>query len=343
MRRLTARLRRALRCRRNQPPGPALRFGLIGAAGWIARVHLRALHDAGHRLIFAMDRSDAGITILDEFFPDTRFLTSEEEVADYLAEGRTEPPVDYLSICSPDYLHKPHVELALRHGVDAICEKPLVMDPADLDAPERTEGETGRRVFSIMQHRHSPAVLELERSLHRRTGRRKAEVQVTYMAHRGAWYLASWRGREDLSAGLAMDIGIHFFDLLVWLFGGVQESEVHLATPRALGGYLELERARVWWFLSIDRSDLPAAADERGGRNLRSFRVDGREVELTRGMKDLQLESYRRIAEGQGLGIADVRPGLELAHDIRKSPARFDRERAHEQTVARVERDGRSG
>ena len=342
MRQAVARLRTAWRRPRRRSPGPALACGLIGAAGWIARVHLRALRDAGHQLLFAMDPSDAGIAILDEFFPDALFLTSEQEVEAFLDEPR-DPPLAFLGVCSPDYLHPSHVELALRHGADAVCEKPLVMDPADLEALERIERETGRRIFPIMQHRFNPAVLELERALRRAPNRRKAVVEVTYVAHRGPWYLASWRGNPDQSAGLAMDIGIHFFDLLTWLFGEVVESAVHLSAPRALGGYLELDRARVRWFLSIDRADLPAELAERGAHNLRSLRIDGRRIELTRGMQDLHLETYRRIAAGQGLRIPDVRPGLELAGAIHRQAPRFDPERAHERTAARIERHGQPG
>lgn len=324
---------------RSVPTGPALSFGLVGAAGWIARVHLQALRGLGHQVVVAIDPSDAGIAILDDLFPDAHFLRSEAELETYLSDAPS-PPIRYLSVCSPDFLHRPHIELALRCGVDAICEKPLVMDPADLDALEELEKATGRSIHPIMQHRYNPAVLELARRVARRGASDRAEIEVTYVAHRGPWYPASWRGREDQAAGLAMDIGIHFFDLLTWLFGPVRESVVHLREPRAFGGRVELEGASVRWFLSIDRGDLPPEIAARGIRNLRVLRIDGRDVELSRGMKkNLHDEAYRQIVVGQGLRISDVRPGLELADSIQRANLCGDLSGAHALTLARSARD----
>lgn len=312
-----------------RPAAPASGFGLIGASGWIARVHLAAIRDSGNQLLVAMDPSDAGIAILDEYFPRARFTRSEEELREAIAhlDGST-PPLRHVSICSPDDLHGPHVELCLECGVDAVCEKPLVIDPRQLDGLAELERETGRRAYPICQQRYNPACETLRDRLSGAAGL-PLEIEVSYVAHRGAWYLSSWRGEPTRSGGLAMDIGIHFFDLLTWLCGAVLDTEVHLSTPRSLGGYTRLERAAVRWFLSIDEEDLPGAARRRGIRHWRSLRVGGHEIELTRGMKDLHRIAYQEILAGRGLTIDDVRPGLELAHRVRHAQPEPPRSGVH--------------
>lgn len=291
-----------------------LRFALIGAAGFVAPRHLRAIKETGSALVAAVDPHDS-VGVLDAYFPEARFFTELERFDRHLEKlRRTAEPVQFVSVCSPNYLHDAHVRLALRVQADAICEKPLVIRPWNLDQLAELEAEHGCRVYTIMQLRHHPALNALrERMIEERQGPRR-EVLLTYVSRRGPWYHVSWKGERARSGGLAMNLGIHFFDLLLWLFGPVEATELHLDDPRRMAGALELERARVRWFLSVAAEDIPPAAGVRTA--WRSLTIDGEEVEFSEGFEDLHRRAYEEILAGRGLGIDDARPSIELVHRL---------------------------
>ena len=299
-----------------------LNFALTGAAGYVAPRHLRAIRDTGHRLIAATDPHDS-VGILDSYFPDAAFFTEFERFDRHLEKLRRGPEegrLDWLTVCSPNHLHDAHVRLALRLGADAICEKPLVLNPWNVDALEELEAETGRRVYTILQLRVHPSLIALKQALDADTSDRRRAVKLTYVTSRGPWYRYSWKGDQQKSGGVAANIGIHFFDLLMWLFGGVHSHEVHLAEPERMAGAITLERADVTWFLSVDRRDLPFEPQPGQPATHRSITVDGEEVEFTKGFTDLHTEVYRQTLEGHGFGLADARPSIELVHRIRTAP-----------------------
>lgn len=292
-------------------------FAITGVAGYIAPRHLKAITETGNRIVAALDPHDA-VGLLDRYSFDTRFFTEFERFDRHLEKLRRLGPdhrIDYLSICAPNYLHDAHARLALRLGAAAICEKPLVINPRNLDALEELERETGGRVYTVLQLRLHPALLALKESLARSATR--SDVSLTYVTSRGAWYGVSWKGSVERSGGVATNIGIHFFDLLMWLFGGAVESHVHLSEASRMAGRLELERASVRWFLSTDRADLPVPAVAAGRSTFRSIVVDGKEVEFTEGFTDLHTRVYEEILAGRGFGIQDARPSVELAARIR--------------------------
>jgi UDP-N-acetyl-2-amino-2-deoxyglucuronate dehydrogenase len=294
-------------------------FAVTGVAGYIAPRHLKAITDTGNRIVAATDPHDA-VGILDRYSFDTRFFTEFERFDRHLEKLRragSEQRVDYISICSPNYLHDAHARLALRIGADAICEKPLVINPRNLDALEELERESGRRVYTVLQLRLHPALIALREKL--MSAPKHHEVSLSYVTSRGAWYGISWKGSPERSGGVATNIGIHFFDLLMWLFGDVTESEVHLSEPGRMAGQLELRHADVRWFLSTDRRDLPEAATAAGRTTFRSITVDGEEVEFTEGFTDLHTRVYEEVLAGRGFGISDARPSVELAARIRTS------------------------
>ncbi|MGD9685457.1 MAG: Gfo/Idh/MocA family oxidoreductase [Desulfobacter sp.] len=295
-------------------------FALIGVGGYIAPRHLQAIKDTGNRLVAALDVNDS-VGILDRFFPDVPFFTEFERFdrfADKLRRQADGRQIDYVSICSPNYLHDAHIRFALRIGADAICEKPLVLNPWNLDALQQMEQESGRKVNTILQLRVHPSLVALHDEL-KRTPKlsEKYEVTLTYITSRGPWYLNSWKGNQEKAGGVATNIGIHFFDLLIWLFGAVQQNEVHYTDNLKTGGVIELERARVKWFLSIDRNDLPESATHCGLSTFRSITVDGKEIEFSEGFTDLHTMVYQRTLDGNGFGLTDARPAIELAHTIR--------------------------
>jgi UDP-N-acetyl-2-amino-2-deoxyglucuronate dehydrogenase len=296
-------------------------FALIGVAGYIAPRHLKAIKDTDNRLLSAYDPAES-VGILDRYFFDARYFR-EFERFDRDAEKRRRRGEDerlhYVSICSPNYLHDAHMRWALRVGADAICEKPLVINPWNLDPLKELEVEYGRRIFTILQLRVHPALVALRDRLLATPTPRKHEVTLTYVTSRGPWYLNTWKGDASRSGGVATNIGIHFFDLLLWLFGGVQGNEVHLGDPQKASGYLELERATVRWYLSIDRHDLPFEAQPGGQTTFRSITIDGKEVEFSEGFTDLHTAVYREILAGRGFGVDDSRPSIALAHQIRNS------------------------
>lgn len=294
-------------------------FAIIGVAGFVAPRHLKAIHDTGNDLIAAADPRDS-VGILDRYFPKARFFTEIERFDRMLEKQRRageEQRVHYVSICSPNYLHDAHVRLALRVQANAICEKPLVINPWNLDILGEMEAETGCRVYTVLQLRHHPALIELKRQLDGQRDRRRAEITLTYVTRRGHWYDVSWKSSQEKSGGVAMNIGVHFFDLLGWLFGRVQRSEVHLREPRRMAGRLELDWARVRWFLSVDETDLPEGHRRDGKPAFRSLTMDGQEIEFSEGFSDLHTRIYEAILAGQGVGIEQARFSIDLVHAIR--------------------------
>jgi len=298
-----------------------LNFAITGLAGYIAPRHLQAIRDVGGSLAAGIDPHDS-VGILDSYFPNAAFFTEFERFDRHLEMLRHDEPdrhIDYLSICSPNHLHDAHIRLALRIGASAICEKPLVLNPWNLDALADLERERTGRVYTILQLRVHPQLIALRERLLKDGGRRH-KVNLTYLTSRGLWYRYSWKGDIEKSGGVATNIGIHFFDLLIWLFGGVQKSEVHLSSPERLAGALELKNADVQWFLSVDEADLPPGSGT-GQRTHRSITVDGEEIEFSGGFRDLHTEVYRQTIAGNGFGIEDARASIELVHRIRTAAA----------------------
>jgi UDP-N-acetyl-2-amino-2-deoxyglucuronate dehydrogenase len=289
-------------------------FALVGAAGFVAPRHLKAIADTGNSLLAAVDPHDS-VGGIDRYFPDAAFFTEVERFDRFLEKRRRlgeRERVHYLSICSPNYLHDAHVRLALRVGAHAICEKPLVISPWNLDQLAALETEYGSRVYTVMQLRLLPQLRALERKV---SGH--ADVELTYITTRGRWYHVSWKGVPEKSGGLVMNIGVHLFDLLIWLYGQPRRSTVFMAQSDKMSGVFELEHATVRWFLSVDGNDLPADVRARGKTAYRSIATNEREIEFSDGFPDLHTEVYRDILSGGGFGIADARPSIELAHAIR--------------------------
>jgi UDP-N-acetyl-2-amino-2-deoxyglucuronate dehydrogenase len=308
-------------------------FALLGAAGFVAPRHLQAIKATGNRLIAACDPHDS-VGVIDAFFPDAAFFTEVERFDRFLEKVRRRGPgerVHFVSICSPNYLHDAHVRLALRVGASAICEKPLVINPWNLDPLAELERETQGRVYTVMQLRLIPSLLALREALRREGGTR--EVELSYVTRRGRWYHVSWKGSEEKSGGLAVNIGIHLFDLLLWLFGPAHVAELHLAAPDRLGGYLELARARVRWFLSVNVADLPPEVSSLGRPSYRSLSIDGQRIEFSDGFGDLHTRVYEHVLGGGGFGIDEARPSIELASRIRRSPVALRADRAHPQVI----------
>lgn len=298
-----------------------MNFAITGVAGYVAPRHLKAIRDTGNQLIAAADPHDSA-GLLDQYSFDTRFFTEIERFDRHLEKLRRGPEqgrVHYLSICSPNYLHDAHCRLALRVGADAICEKPLVINPWNLDALQELEAEFGRRIYTVLQLRVHPKLIELKEQLKRNTGRIH-DVCLTYVTGRGAWYQVSWKGEPAKSGGIATNIGVHFFDLLLWLFGDARVCQVHHSNTQRMAGFLELERARVKWFLSVNPGDLPFQVATGTKSTFRSITIDGRELEFTEGFTDLHTRVYEEILAGRGFGIDEARPSINLVHAIRTSP-----------------------
>ena len=295
------------------------RFALIGAAGYIAPRHMAAIRDTGNSLVAALDPNDS-VGIIDSHFPDADFFTEFERFDRHIDKQRREGSgVDYVSICSPNYLHDSHMRFALRSDADAICEKPLVLNPWNIDGLLEIERDTGRKVNTILQLRVHPAIIELRERIQRGSNKKKYEVDLTYVTSRGHWYLQSWKGNEKKSGGIATNIGVHFFDMLHFAFGELQDNTVHLSCDTRAAGYLEYERARVRWFLSIDINDVPASAREQGQRTFRSITVDNHEIEFSGGFTDLHTRSYEEILAGRGFGLEENRVAIETVATIRSA------------------------
>lgn len=291
-------------------------FALIGAAGYIAPRHLKAIKETGNRLVAALDKHD-NVGILDSYFPDCDFFTEFERFDRHLDKLRRQGiGIDFVTICTPNYLHDSHIRFALRHGADAICEKPLVLNPWNVDALAQIESETGKSVNTILQLRLHPSIIAL-RDRVRSTIDKVYDVELTYITSRGHWYNISWKGDSSKSGGVATNIGIHFFDMLIWVFGPVQHSTVKSMTANSASGELRLERARVNWTLSIDYDEIPEAVRITGKRTYRTLKMEGEEIEFSDGFTDLHTKSYHEILKGNGFKLKDARPSIELAHQIR--------------------------
>ena len=294
-------------------------FALLGVAGYIAPRHLKAIKDTENTLIAAYDKFDS-VGIMDSYFPDASFFTEFERFDRHLEKiKRNGIALDYVSICTPNYLHDAHIRVALRRGADAICEKPLVLNPWNVDALQAIEEETQQKVNTILQLRLHPTIRQLKSKIDYVAHDTKFEVDLTYITSRGKWYDISWKGDESKSGGVATNIGIHFFDMLHWIFGDIQDNEVHLHEAHRASGYLEFKNARVRWFLSIDASDLPQHIQDLGQRTFRSIAINGEELEFSSGFTELHTESYKHILKGKGFGIGDARTSIEIVHHIRNS------------------------
>jgi UDP-N-acetyl-2-amino-2-deoxyglucuronate dehydrogenase len=295
------------------------RFALIGAAGYIAPRHMGAIRDTENDLVAALDPNDS-VGIIDSHFPDADFFTEFERFDRHIDKQRREGKgIDYVSICSPNYLHDSHMRFALRSGADAICEKPLVLNPWNIDGLLEIEKDTGRKVNTILQLRVHPAITELRDRILRGTKDEKHEVDLTYITSRGHWYLQSWKGNDKRSGGIATNIGVHFFDMLHFIFGKLQDNKVHLSEETRAAGYLEYEHARVRWFLSINVNDIPVSVREKGQRTFRSITVDHKEIEFSGGFTDLHTRSYEEILAGRGFGLEENRVAIETVAHIRQA------------------------
>lgn len=308
-----------------------LNFAIIGVGGYIAPRHLKAIQETGNHLVAAVDPNDS-VGLLDQYSFDVRFFTEIERFDRHLEKLRRGPEaerVDYVSICSPNYLHDAHCRLALRVHANAICEKPLVINPWNLDALQEIEAEQAGKIYTVLQLRLHPKIIELRKILQAVNNKGQHEVLLTYVTARGAWYHTSWKGDQEKSGGIATNIGIHLFDLLLWLFGNTGEVHVHYSDPERMSGFLELEHARVRWFLSVDHCDLPFPVDPGVRSTYRSINIDGEEVEFTEGFTGLHTRVYQEILSGHGFGIQEARPSIELVHKIRTTPVAPSKDEAH--------------
>ena len=295
-------------------------FALIGASGYIAPRHLKAIKDTNNNLLAALDRFDS-VGIMDSYFPDADFFVETERFDRHIEKLKHEQNVtpDYFSICTPNYLHDSHIRMALRRGADAICEKPLVLNPWNLDALQQMEQETGQRVWNILQLRLHESIIELKKKVANAPEDKIFDVDLTYLTSRGNWYYTSWKGDKDKSGGIATNIGVHFYDMLSWVFGELKRNDVHVQTHDRAAGYLEFERARVRWFLSINYDVLPEEIKIKGQRTYRSITIEGEELEFSGGFTDLHTKVYQGVLDGEGYGLEDARTAIEIVHDIRNS------------------------
>lgn len=294
-------------------------FALIGAAGYIAPRHMQAIQTTGNNLVAALDPNDS-VGVIDSYFPNADFFTEFERFdrhIDKLRRDKDNKQVDYMSICSPNYLHDSHMRFALRSGAHAICEKPLVLNPWNIDGLIDIERDTGRKVNTILQLRLHPSIIALRDRVQAATGDKKYDVDLTYITSRGHWYLQSWKGDLKKSGGIATNIGVHFFDMLHFIFGDLQDNIVHHSSETKAAGYLEYANARVRWFLSVDVEDVPSAHREQGNRTYRSITVDGDEIEFSGGFTDLHVRSYEAILKGEGFGLEVNRTAISTVSAIR--------------------------
>ncbi len=292
-------------------------FALIGAAGYIALRHMKAIKDTGNNLIAALDKNDS-VGILDSYFPDADFFTEFERFDRHLEKlKRQGKKVDFVSVCSPNYLHDAHIRFGLRIGANVICEKPIVLNPWNIDALEEIEKETGNHVFTILQLRLHLAIIALKERIANTSPFKKHQVDLQYITSRGHWYQTSWKGDVTKSGGIATNIGVHFFDMLIWIFGDVKENKVFQHNQTTAAGYLELEKATVNWMLSIDANTLPAEAKAAGKRTFRRLIIDGDAFEFSDGFTELHTQSYTEIIAGRGFAISETRKAIELVHQIR--------------------------
>ena len=295
------------------------KFALIGASGYIAPRHLKAIKETGNELVAALDPFDS-VGIMDSYFPATDFFTEFERFDRHLEKLKhTDKKIDYVVVCTPNYLHDAHIRLGLRIGADVICEKPLVLNPWNIEALKKLEVETGHKVYTILQLRHHPSIIDIFNQIKNSKSQSKHEVDLTYITSRGNWYYTSWKGNTDKSGGVATNIGIHFFDMLNWVFGKLESNEVHLNTHDRAAGYLEFVNAKVKWFLSINQETLPEEIKELNQRTFRSIKVDGKEIEFSSGFTDLHTISYQEILDGNGFGLDDAKKSIEIVEQIRNA------------------------
>lgn len=296
------------------------KFALIGAAGYVAPRHMRAIQDTGNELVAALDKNDS-VGVIDSYFPNAAFFTEFERFDRHLEKlKRQGDEIDFLSVCSPNYLHDAHIRFGLRQGADVICEKPLVLNPWNVNALKTIEQETGRRIYTILQLRLHPAIIAFKQKIEQAPSDKIHEVDLTYITSRGKWYYASWKGELAKSGGVATNIGIHFYDMFLWLFGPVKKNIVHIHTHDRAAGYLEFEHAKVKWFLSINYDTIPQHIKETGARTYRSITIDNEEIEFSGGFTDLHTKSYQSILEGKGYTLDDAKEAIQLVHDIRNAP-----------------------
>jgi len=294
-------------------------FGIIGVAGYIAVRHLHAIKETGNNLLASLDKFDS-VGRIDNYFPESDFFVEFERFDRHFDKlKRTGTKIDYVSICSPNYLHDSHIRFALRHQAEAICEKPIVLNPWNIDALQEIENETGRKIYTVLQLRLHPKILELREKIRNGPKGKIYDIDMTYVTSRGNWYSISWKGDIQKSGGVATNIGIHFFDMLSWIFGNTKKNIVHYLEPHKAAGYLDLEHARVRWFLSLDYNDIPGSAKESGRRTYRSITVDGEEIEFSEGFADLHTLTYKEILTGKGFGLKEARQSVEIAYTIRNS------------------------
>jgi UDP-N-acetyl-2-amino-2-deoxyglucuronate dehydrogenase len=295
-------------------------FGLIGAAGYIAPRHMKAIKDTNNNLLAAFDKGDS-VGIIDSYFPKADFFVEFERFDRHIEKLKYEKNtyLDYVSICSPNYLHDAHIRFALRSGADAICEKPLVLNPWNIDKLQKVEEKTGKKIYNILQLRVHPSIIALKQKVENAIKNTKFEVDLTYLTSRGNWYQTSWKGDEIKSGGIATNIGVHFYDMLSWIFGEVQENIVHVHEKDRAAGYLEFENARVKWFLSINSKYLPKKIKEKNQTTFRSITINGEELEFSGGFTDLHTMVYKDILTGKGYGLDAARSAIEIVHDIRNS------------------------
>ena len=293
------------------------RFALTGAAGYVAPRHMRAIKDTGNDLVAALDKNDS-VGIMDSYFPDSRFFTEFERFDRHIEKlRRSEQPIDYLSICSPNYLHDAHCRMGLRSGADVICEKPLVLNPWNIDALQEIEEETGGKIYNILQLRLHPSIIALKNKVEQGPKDKIYDINLTYLTSRGKWYHVSWKGDESKSGGIATNIGVHFFDMLTWIFGDVKDNQVEIYEHDRAKGFLGLERANVNWFLSINYEYIPDEIKAQGQRTFRNISVDGQEIEFSGGFTDLHTISYQDILNGGGFRIGEVRKAIDIVSGIR--------------------------
>lgn len=299
-----------------------INFGLIGASGYIAPRHMRAIKDTGNELIAALDPYD-GIGIMDSYFPQAYFFTEYERFDRFVDKWRRNgnKKIEYIAITTPNYLHDSHIRFALRSGANAICEKPLVLNPHNIDQLKIIEEESGKKVFNILQLRLHESIVTLKNKISKellQNPDRIYDVDLTYLTSRGKWYFISWKGDEDKSGGVATNIGVHFFDMLSWIFGPIEENIVHLKQPDANAGYMRLKNANVRWFLSVNYDYIPENIKNSGKRTFRSIKVDGDEIEFSDGFTDLHTKSYEHILSGEGFGLDEARNSINIVSSIRK-------------------------
>ena len=295
------------------------KFALIGVAGYIAVKHLRAIKETGNELVASLDPCDS-VGIIDQYFPDSDFFVEFERFDRHIDRlRRTGTNVDYVSICSPNYLHDSHIRFALRSGAHAICEKPLVLNPWNVEGLEEIQNESGKYIYNVLQLRLHPSIISLKERINKSPENKIHEIDLTYITGRGNWYFISWKGDLEKSGGIATNIGIHFFDMLIWIFGNVKKNTIHLLERNKASGLLELERARVRWFLSLDFNDIPQSSKGEKSRTYRSIIIDKEEIEFSYGFDDLHTRSYVKILEGEGFGLKEAKPAIETVYTIRNA------------------------